>query len=317
MSVIIITLNYNQNDYTINCIESILKSSYNDYKILLIDNGSKIENVKDLNKRLPLDDRLMFKKINPNRGYVGGINYGLSIADELISDYFLIMNNDVVIDKDAIYELFDCCIKHNNQAIVSGKVYFFDEPKIIQNIGSYYSKKNRLEFKRVGRTEMDNGQYDNEAERDMLDDVFWLFHKNLYHEIGGYSTYFWFNSEQADFALRARANGYKLFYTPKAKLWHKGSASIGGRNFNPVIAYWNMQSSLILKYIHLDKKDFFICYLQSWVSVIRTLLKSFVQIFKGVNRLNYAYAKFKGLNYVSLWIFIKKQNDGRNPFIKN
>ena len=46
----------------------------------------------------------------------------------------------------------------------------------------------------------------------------------------------------------AHEKGYKLLYTPDAKLWHKGSASIGGRNFNPVLAYWNMQSSLILKY---------------------------------------------------------------------
>jgi GT2 family glycosyltransferase len=317
MSVLIITLNYNQNDYTIKCIQSVLESNYSDFKILLIDNGSTPENLSQLEAALPSDDRLIFMKITANRGYVGGINFGLSEGIKFDPDYFMIMNNDVVLENTAVEALTKACLKHNNKAIVTGKVYFFDEPDKIQNIGSNYSRKNRLEFERFGRTEKDVGQYDDEAERDMLDDVFWLFHKNLYEEIGGYSTYFWFNSEQADFALRARAINYKLIYTPTAKLWHKGSASIGGRNFNPALAYWNMQSSLILKYIHLSKKDFFVCYIHSWISVIRTFIKSIFQLFSKVNRLNYAYAKLKGLTYVNSWIFSKKQNDGRNPFIKN
>ena len=39
---------------------------------------------------------------------------------------------------------------------------------------------------------------------DHLDDIFWLVPVKLYLEIGGYSTYFWFNYEQADFALSAK-----------------------------------------------------------------------------------------------------------------
>ena len=41
--VVIITLNYNQNGYTLKCIESVLKSSYTNFKLLLIDNGSSAE----------------------------------------------------------------------------------------------------------------------------------------------------------------------------------------------------------------------------------------------------------------------------------
>ena len=42
--VVVITLNYNQNDYTIKCINSLLNSNYNNFNILLIDNGSTEEN---------------------------------------------------------------------------------------------------------------------------------------------------------------------------------------------------------------------------------------------------------------------------------
>ena len=41
--VLIITLNYNQSEYTLKCIDSILMSDYDNFSILLIDNGSSEE----------------------------------------------------------------------------------------------------------------------------------------------------------------------------------------------------------------------------------------------------------------------------------
>jgi hypothetical protein len=90
----------------------------------------------------------------------------------------------------------------------------------------------------------------------MIDDVFWLMPKALYKEIGGYNPLFYFNGESADFAMRARYAGYKLIYTPDAKLWHKGSASTGGRKENPFVNYWQMRSTLTFRYLHLKPACF-------------------------------------------------------------
>ena len=139
--VLIITLNYNQNDYTIKCVESILQSDYENHSILLIDNGSTNENYTELKNKLPVNEKVYLHRIKQNRGYVGGINYGLEEGAKLKPDYFLIMNNDTIIDKVAISELVRTCMDYNNQAIVTGKVYHYDEPQKIQHVG--YSLKSK------------------------------------------------------------------------------------------------------------------------------------------------------------------------------
>lgn len=312
---VIITLNYNQNDYTLKCIDSILKSNFQNFLILLIDNGSTQDNLNDLLNKIPKDDRLMFKKVKENRGYVGGINFGLEEGIKLNPDNFLIMNNDTIIDKYAIDELLKTYKDFDKKVIVTGKVYHYDDPNRLQFVGSIYSNKKQLTHLGLGINELDNGQYDKVEERDMIDDIFWLFPSELYNKIGGYSTYFWFNSEQADFALRAKKENFKLIFTPNAKLWHKGSISIGGRDKNPRLAFWTIQSKLILKYLHLKKIQFIKFYIKTLISVFRTFIKSIIYYLLGKeNLLKYSYAKYKGLVYFNKWLVKKNKNTGYNPF---
>jgi GT2 family glycosyltransferase len=310
--VVIITLNYNQNYYTLKCIVSILESIYDNYKILLIDNGSEQETFDDLKNKLPKNEKLTLHRIEKNRGYVGGINYGLEEGEKLQTDYFLIMNNDTILDKNAITELVKTAKAYSNKVIVSGKVYHFDEANKFQDLGREFSDKRMLKYKRIGFNEIDNGQYETVEERDMLDDVFWLFSPDLYKKIGGYSPYFWFNAEQADFALRAKKAGYKLIYTPKAKLWHKGSVSIGGSDKNPKQAYWTIQSSLILRCLHLKRKYFILFYFSTVQSVLGTILKS-IFFYRKKKYFLYTYGKLAGFIYFNRWVFTKQKNTGEIP----
>jgi len=313
--VTIITLNYNQNDFTVKCVESILQSKYNNFKLILIDNGSSEENYIKLKRLIPNDTSIEIHRLVDNRGYVGGINYGLEKAMGLNPEYIMIMNNDTILDKTAIRGLVETCKNFDNKAIATGKVYHYDEPEKFQDIGYQFSNKASLEFKRIGLNENDFGQYDEVSERDMLDDVFWLFPAKLYEEIGGYSPYFWFSAEQADFALRAKKKGYKLIYTPKAKLWHKGSVSLGGRNRNPKLAYWHTQSTLIFRYRHLSKIQFLNQYFKIFRSVITSYLKNFKEKIQGkVSDFQYANAKLSGFLYFNKWFFLRNNNKGRNPF---
>lgn len=314
----IITLNYNQNDFTLKCINSVLNSDYLLFKILLIDNGSTSENFQKLVDNLPTDNRLIVYRIDNNIGYVNGVNFGLEKGIQLDYDYFVIMNNDTIIDRKSISELVKTANKYQQKVIVTGKVYHYDEPNKLQDIGYTYKNKNKLLFNRIGLDEIDNGQYDEEKERDMLDDVFWLLPAKLYKEIGGYSPYFWFNAEQADFALRAKKVGYKLIYTPNAKLWHKGSVSIGGRERNPRLAYWHIQSTLIFRFRHLSAYNFLLQYIEIFIGIVSTYYKTVVNRIKGnKEKFDYANAKIKGFIYFNKWVFTRNINKGENPFAKH
>ena len=64
--VVVIMLNYNQNDYTLKCVDSVLESEYENFEILLIDNGSSKENFIDLKEKLPIHNKLILKRLEEN-----------------------------------------------------------------------------------------------------------------------------------------------------------------------------------------------------------------------------------------------------------
>jgi len=314
--VVTVLLNYNQNDYTIKCVESLLESDYKNHKLLLIDNGSEAANVTLLEKMLPDDDRLKFVKLEDNIGYAQGTNYGLEEGLKLKPTYFFILNNDTVVAKDAISELVATSKKHKDKARVTGKVFHYDEPKMIQFIAYKMVDKKFLTFERLGNDELDKGQFDSLEELDMMDDIFVLQPASLYETIGGYSKYLWVNGVNIDISLRAKQNGYKLVFTPKAKIWHKGSVSFGGRTMNPKLAYWNIQSKLILRYIHVDRISFIQFYLKILFNdVLRTMSKAiFLKIIGKKDMLNYAKSKLMSLIHFHIWTIKKNENTGYNPF---
>jgi GT2 family glycosyltransferase len=313
--VVVILLNYNQNEYTLKCVESLLKSDYENFNVMLIDNGSLKESADNLKMELPNDNRLIFKRIENNIGYGKGSNFGLAEGMKLDPAYFLIMNNDTIIDKYAIKELVKTSKEFDDEALVTGKVFHYHEPKILQFVGFKYINRKLLSYKRMGVNELDEGQFDRTEERDMIDDIMVLHSAEVYKKIGGYSPYFWINGVNIDRGLRAIDNGFKLIFTPKAKLWHKGSVSIGGRNMNPKIAFWDIQSKLMIRYIHSDKSSFIKSYFRVLFNdVSRTYVKSkYLKLFKGEDITEYANNKFKGFIYFNKWMFKKNENTGYNP----
>ncbi len=313
--VVIVLLNYNQNDYTIKCIESLLHSEYDNYKILLIDNGSTEDNFQELKKNLPDAEELEVKRIEDNIGYGGGTNYGLAEGKKHHPDFFLIMNNDTIIDKLAIKEMVKTCNDYEKKALVIGKVYHYDDPNRLQLVGYQYKNKKYFTYSKMGYDQVDNGQFDRVEERVMIDDIFVLHPVNLYDTVGGYSPYFWINGVNVDLAFRAIKKGFKLVYTPHAKLWHKGSVSIGGRDKNPKLAYYGIQSSLILRYLYLSKFTFLFYYLKLLFQLFRSYIKTlYYKVFKGVDNRKHAYAKFRALLYFNKWVIKKNHHTGYNPY---
>lgn len=312
--VAVILLNYNQWEMTAECVESVLKSDYPDFRIILIDNGSHSGEEFDKLQKYN-SDRCQPVRLEKNRGYVGGINYGMKLAAEAGFDLFLIMNNDAVIAPESLSRLVESSERHGRRCIVTGKVFHYDSPDTIQHIGYKYTDKKNLRMKRLAVDVRDEGQWDNEMEMDMIDDIFWLFPSALYSRIGGYSRFFWFSAEQADLAMRARAAGYSLIYTPEARLWHKGSISIGGRDKNPVHAYYDLQGSMVFRFLHLGKLRFMIFYINVVFNISKGYLKYFLKRIRGKSHdRRMADAALMAFLWFNRWLFTREENTGINPF---
>lgn len=235
-----ITLNWNGKTFLAECLKSLQQMDYPNFEIIVVDNGSTDGSIELIKNEFP---RVTLIENGENLGYAKGFNVGLEHAYRQGADYFLILNNDTVIDRMALPFLVDVAETDPMIGFVSGKVYHYNEPKRIQTVGK---KKDAVTLvgEHVGAGEIDEGQFDKQRDYDFVDDVFLLVRRKVYEEAGGYDPHFFLYCEESDWCVRVRKAGFLIVYTPKAKIWHKGSMSSGG-GMNPTHIYYLTRNTLV------------------------------------------------------------------------
>jgi len=311
-NIALIVINYNQNDYTLHCLDSIAKAEPIDKTTILIDNGSTESAYESLARACSAYDKLHLLRIPHNIGYVRAVNTGLKLAFDSTAQYVVVMNNDTIVDRNAFLELVKTCKSYGDNAIVSGKILHYDDPNRLQYVGTYFKNKRLLSETRYHRDEIDEGQCDDVAERDMIDDIMWMIPRSVYESIGLYDDSFFLYSEQADYALRAVDKGFKLVYTPTAKIWHKGSLTTGDSiRYSPKVLFWRSQGSVIYRYKHMGKSLFVFV-------LTKLVLKNFAKqmrsvILKRKTDLNCSAVLSGTFSGLGIMLF-KRVNNGYNPF---
>jgi GT2 family glycosyltransferase len=249
--VIVLILSYNGRDLLSEAISSYQANEYDNYDIVVIDNGSDDKTQEFVQNNYPDVSVLRLKK---NRGYSGGFNHGLEYAFiDQGADYVLVTNNDVKADANIISELVKTALEKKDAGFVIGKVYFYDHPHILQSVGKLHDDR-LWSMGHIGGGEVDNGKYDQVEVREWCDDIYWLIRSELYKQTGGYDTEFQFQAEDYDWQVRAKKAGWKIYYTPKAKLWHKDSMTIG--KHSAFKAYYDFRNPLIVQIKHREFKEY-------------------------------------------------------------
>ncbi len=96
--VSIVIVNYNGINDTIECLDSLRKTAYHHYEIIVADNGSTDGSLQILERR----DDIKLIKLDENYGFCQACNIGLKHAKY---EYICFLNNDVVVDKNWLQEL--------------------------------------------------------------------------------------------------------------------------------------------------------------------------------------------------------------------
>jgi GT2 family glycosyltransferase len=223
--VSIIILNWNGLQDTIECLESLEKVTYGNYEVVVVDNGSKGNDVEVLRKRF--GDYICVIGNDENYGFAEGNNIGMRYALEKDNpDYLLLLNNDTVVDPDFLSALAAAAESDPTIGIVGPKVYFHGEPDRLQCAGAkinWWAGTTHL----IGCGEVDTGQFDKMRDVDCLIGCALMIRRRMLEEVGllyaGYFAYF----EETDWCARYRRAGYRLSYAPQARIWHKRRLALG------------------------------------------------------------------------------------------
>ena len=130
--VCIIILNWNGLEDTVECLGSLNKITYPNYEIIVVDNGSRGNDAELLKQRC--GDYIHVIENDKNYGFAEGCNIGMRYAIEERADYFLLLNNDTVVDSIFLDELIKTA-ENDIAGIVGPAIYFYDSPDEIQSRG--------------------------------------------------------------------------------------------------------------------------------------------------------------------------------------
>jgi GT2 family glycosyltransferase len=301
--VFVITLNWNGKHWLGDCLSSVMSMDYPNYEVVMVDNGSTDGSVEFVHDRFR---EVQIVETGGNLGYARGFNAGLEHAAAQGAEYFLIMNNDTVIDQGALPALVDTAQGHERAGFVTGKIYFHEYPDTFQTVGK---REDPIAWNgsHIGWGERDVGQYNCEEERIFLDDVMTLVDRRLYDEIGGYDPQFFLQCEEFDWQARAKKKGWRFYYTPKAKLWHRVSMSMGGAG-SPIGRYFDLRSHIVVLAQHVSTPRLLRYHFKAGFQVTLVLLRGLVQL--DGSKIRPRLAAWLGFVAGTLWLVHRRPSNG-------
>ncbi len=218
----IIILNFNRRDDTIECLASLAKIDYPRYHITLLDNGSK-DGLGDAIHHKFSDIRYIYSPVNLR--FAGGNNKLIEQALAEGYELILLLNNDTVVSTDFLTKMVEAAMSDAKIGAVGAKMMYYDQEDIIWFAGGIVDIR-RAYMRHFGIGKKDQRKYNHPGEVSFLNGACMLVKSAVFRDIGLLDEGFFLYGEDLDFCLRATAAGWKLYYEPSAKIWHKVSRSV-------------------------------------------------------------------------------------------
>lgn len=222
MKVSVVTPNFNGKKFLKDYFDSLNSNADSIGEVIMVDNGSDDGSVEFI-KSYPKDFEFKLIENKENLGFAKATNQAINASRY---PYVYSLNNDVKLEENTIEELLKLIETDEKIFSVSSKMVQMDNPGLIDDAGDDYTllayTKKRGDGKPVQKF-------------DKVSEIFSscagaaLYRKSVLDEIGLFDENFFAYMEDVDLGYRARIEGYKNLYCPKAIVYHKGSGTSGSR----------------------------------------------------------------------------------------
>jgi GT2 family glycosyltransferase len=230
----IIILNRNTSRLLIGCLESVFALDLNQLpEIIVVDNGSNDDSVEKT--------RTLFPEVNL---YEAGRNLGFAAANNLAAskisgDFLLLLNTDVILEKDSVSKMLELAKGDDRIAIVAPQLLNTDGT----NQTSYEATPtlltectNRSLLKRLfpKRYPGKNQALTEPVDVETVIGAVMLVRRKAFEEVGGFDESYFFFFEETDLAVRLRLADWLVKHEPRARATHiqggsAKSAPVGAR----------------------------------------------------------------------------------------
>jgi GT2 family glycosyltransferase len=219
ISVVIVT--FNSERFVKTCLDSIISQEGSDFEAIVVDNGSRDNTIGLIKGNY---SQVVLIENRDNLGAAKARNQGIEVAK---GEWVLTLDCDTVLENSFLASFQE--IKESLSpeiGIIQPKVLQYDK-KTIYSTGVYLTRLRK--FYDIGKGKTDNGQFNEEKFVFAACSAAAFYRRNMLDEIkekgGFFDESFFFLAEDVDLGWRAKKQGYKTLYYPKAVCFHCGNSS--------------------------------------------------------------------------------------------
>lgn len=243
----IVIPNWNGKHFLETCLNALRRQTESSIEVIIVDNASSDGSQTYVETVYPEVELI---ELSTNRGFTGACNVGIDAAS---GEFIVLLNNDTEVDDRWAAEVIAAFDGRPEVGIVASKMLLFDQRDRFHTAGDFFTIDGRAGNR--GAWQIDSGQYDRAEYVFSACGGSSAYRRSMLDEIGLLDDDFFFLLEDVDIAWRAQLAGYKVWYAPKAVVYHHLSATGGGTTasfYDGRNGIWiivkNMPSSLLRKF---------------------------------------------------------------------
>lgn len=308
--VSIIILNYNAGNLLLDCVDSIQKTNYENYEIIVVDNNSKDNSHLECAKKFP---NICLIENKENFGYCEGNNIGIRKAK---GDYVIILNPDTLVDTNWITELILAYEKYGD-GLYQPKFLTTTDHNTIMSTGNMINLFG-FGFSR-GKGDLDQGKF-NEHEIIGYASGTCLFSKlEIFKKLNLFDPFLFAYHDDLDLCWRGALLDIQSHYVPKSIVYHPPEGfSFKWSNFKFYLLERNRQYCLLTHYSRstffkllpsLFLVDLFVSIFYLKKGMFSAKIKANFSIVKNWKHINQKYNELQKFRTVTDKSIIKSFND--------
>ncbi|MCL5951106.1 MAG: glycosyltransferase family 2 protein [Chloroflexi bacterium] len=237
----VVVVNWERSEDTIECVRSLVPREVFEDQIIVVDNGSQDDSVREIQAACP---RLTILGLRRNLGFAGGFNAGIEKALALGAERVLVLNNDVIVEPGSVMAL-----RSAEWDISVPKILFHSAPHRIWAAGARWRRFPpsvvMLGYGVWGRGTLDGPQWNKPYPLEYATGCALMVRRHVFERVGLFDEQFVSYWEDYDFCFRARAAELTIGYVPDARILHKVSKSFGQYSSK---WWWYMGRNTVLFY---------------------------------------------------------------------
>lgn len=238
-AVLIGVVNYNRPSDTIECLTSLITCSYPRKEVVLFDNGSKDDSVRQIRETFPF---LSILESKSNLGASGARNHVIRWARQRNPDFLLMIDNDTIVEKEFLQPLVDAMKNDTEAAVACGTILEYDHRDIIWFAGGSLVPLRGLAVHDHAGKRFDRKRNGSPRRVSYITVCMTLYRFSMLENIGLLDERYFVYLEDIEFATRLVKQGYKQLYVPASVIYHK----VRGERDSTFKLYYCVRNRLLL-----------------------------------------------------------------------